>query len=357
MKKTLSRPTLEDIAREIQISRTTIYKVVNGKGTVSERTRQKVLDALEKYNYVPNNNARNLALNKKYEIALIDFESPDAAYFAPLIGLGVEQAVRDLGDHGLVVTRFTSPIYHPEQQLADMEEAYRKGIRHFIIAAADAELAEPAVLSLKERGCMVIALSKEIESASCDSFIGIDDYKSGQLAAELLGKMQPADGVVQVFVAKKSTSNHISTQATLQGFLNQMTTHYPSVRLLPPVDQVEDGPELKDALEFLLERERLTGIYDLTYRLDTICRVLKQRSGRHIALVGPDLFPAIEPFLVDRTIDAVIFQNLKAQSYLACKLLFEAMCYQKPISQRRYHAKLEIVMAENLEYFLNFEEM
>lgn len=69
-----------------------------------------------------------------------------------------------------------------------------------------------------------------------------------------------------------------------------------------------------------------------------------------------DLFPAIVPYLKDRTINAVIFQDLQAQSYLACSLLFEYMCYGKPISQKKYYSKLEIVMSGNLEYFLNFEE-
>ena len=74
MAETHTRLTLEDISKEIHISRTTIYKVINNKGTVSEKTRETVLAALEKYDYVPNNNARNLALNKKYNIALINFE-------------------------------------------------------------------------------------------------------------------------------------------------------------------------------------------------------------------------------------------------------------------------------------------
>ena len=93
MAETHTRLTLEDISKEIHISRTTIYKVINNKGTVSEKTRETVLAALEKYDYVPNNNARNLALNKKYNIALINFESPDASYFATSIDCGIRQAI------------------------------------------------------------------------------------------------------------------------------------------------------------------------------------------------------------------------------------------------------------------------
>ena len=55
-----SRMTLEEISKKIGISRTTIYKVLRNKDGVSEETVKMVQDALEKYHYVQNRNARNL---------------------------------------------------------------------------------------------------------------------------------------------------------------------------------------------------------------------------------------------------------------------------------------------------------
>lgn len=356
MEQKHARLTLEDIAKEIHISRTTIYKVVNHKGTVSEQTRRKVLEALENYQYTPNNNARNLALHKKYRIALIDFESKDASYFAPMVNLGAGQAIHDYGDHGLTIQHYTSPVSHPEQQLTDLEKAFRSGIRHFIIAAADVNLMSPVIRRLREEGCCIIALSKEIPSGDCDSFIGADNYKSGQLAAELLGKMQPDGGAVQVLTASASSSNLAVIHETYQGFLDQMTLCFPHIRLLPLIEGVEHAKMLEDSLSPVLKQEKITGIFDLTYRLDTICKILSRENKKRTSLVGLDLFPAIRPYIMDRTIDAVIFQNLKAQSYLACKLLFEKMCYGKNSLPKQQYAKLEIVMAGNLDYFLNFEE-
>lgn len=156
MKKTHSRLTLEDIAKEIHISRTTIYKVLNQKGTVSEQTRQTVLDALKRYDYVPNNNARNLALNKNYTIGFIDFESPDAAYFAAVIEQGIRQAIQEYGDHGLEVHHYTAPIHQPKQQLLDLKKAFQSRIRHFVISAADPAQMHTALIKLAEAGCTVI---------------------------------------------------------------------------------------------------------------------------------------------------------------------------------------------------------
>lgn len=356
MKKTHSRLTLEDIAKEIHISRTTIYKVLNQKGTVSEQTRQTVLDALKRYDYVPNNNARNLALNKNYIIGFIDFESPDAAYFAPVIEQGIRQAIQEYGDHGLEVHHYTAPIHQPKQQLLDLKKAFQSGIRHFVISAADPAQMHTALIKLAEAGCTVILLSKDVPDIPFYPFIGVDAYKAGQFAAEVLGKMQPVNGSVQILVAEESSSNITVTQNNLCGFLEQMNHFFPSVRILPIVRHLKDSCMVDEHLTRILIEEQPAAIYDLTYRLDTISRVLHRENRTDITLVGMDLFPAIVPYLKDRTINAVIFQDLQAQSYLACSLLFEYMCYGKPISQKKYYSKLEIVMSGNLEYFLNFEE-
>lgn len=352
MENRYARLTLEDIAEEIHISRTTIYKVLNNKGTVSEKTRETVLAALKKYHYTPNNNARNLALNRSYVIALINYVSSDAIYFASTIEKGIGQAIESYGDHGLVINRYTSPVNQPEKQISDIETAYAAGIRHFIISAVDPDLMRPVVKKLKTDGCRIILLSKEIPDAPADAFIGIDDYKSGKLAAQLLGKMLPDGGNLQLLVTKKSLSNYAATTAKFRGFLDQITSFFPGISLLPILNELDGRDSIDDALTDVLKTRQIHGILDLTYRLDIISDILSREHRSDILLVGMDLFPEMQEHLANHTIDAVIFQNLKAQTFLACRLLFEYMCYGQKIEKDTYYSKLEIVMSENMEYFL-----
>ena len=99
----ITRMTLEGIAAEIGISRTTIYKVLKNKGNVSEKTRDTVLAALEKYHYVQNKNARNLALNRQYPIGYVGFRSRSANYFSPKVREGCQRAIEEFADDGLKV--------------------------------------------------------------------------------------------------------------------------------------------------------------------------------------------------------------------------------------------------------------
>ena len=351
MTETHARLTLEDIAKEIHISRTTIYKVLNNKGTVSEKTRETVLNALEKYDYVPNNNARNLALNKTYKIALIDFESTDASYFATSIDCGIRQAIRDYGDHGLIIQSYTAPVNRPNQQVRDIHQAYQDGIRHFIISAADRSLIAPELEWLHEKGCTIILLSKDLPNCPYDAFIGIDEYKGGLLAGEMMGKLLSDGGKLQIFVARESASNISTIQPRLKGFLDKIAL-YPKIELLPVIRDLSGNHEIESALLKALKIPELKGIFDLTYHLDLVSRILQRERMQYIKLTGMDLFTSIEPYIKDNTIDAIIFQNLEAQTYLACRLLFEQFCYGKSIKKDKYYSKLEIIMQENLEYFV-----
>lgn len=45
--------TIRELAGEIGVSPATISMVLNGKGDISEQTRVKVLEAVEKYGYSP----------------------------------------------------------------------------------------------------------------------------------------------------------------------------------------------------------------------------------------------------------------------------------------------------------------
>mgnify|MGYP000918351633 FL=1 len=143
--------TLEEISAEIGISRTTIYKVLNNKGEVSDKTRRIILEALKSFNYTPNNNARNLARNRRYPITLIDFVSKDATYFAPTIKNGIDQVNEEFGAHGLTVLHQTAPADRHELQIDFINEAFNLGIKHFVIAVADEKLLEKEIRKLARR--------------------------------------------------------------------------------------------------------------------------------------------------------------------------------------------------------------
>jgi len=86
-------PTITDVAREAQCSPMTVSRVINGEENVREDTKQKVLAAIAKLNYVPNRAARSLAAGSQLRIALL-FDNPSASYLSEFLMGALEEASR-----------------------------------------------------------------------------------------------------------------------------------------------------------------------------------------------------------------------------------------------------------------------
>ncbi|MBR5421709.1 MAG: LacI family DNA-binding transcriptional regulator [Lachnospiraceae bacterium] len=68
---TTENVTIDDIARELGVSKTTVSRSISGKGRISETTRRRVLDLIEEKNYKPNLIARGLAQSRTYNIGWV----------------------------------------------------------------------------------------------------------------------------------------------------------------------------------------------------------------------------------------------------------------------------------------------
>ncbi|MBP3604830.1 MAG: substrate-binding domain-containing protein [Lachnospiraceae bacterium] len=345
----ISRMTLEEIAKEIGISRTTIYKVIKNKGHVSEETSRIVNEALKKYNYVQNRNARNLAMNRHYTIGYVGFKSKSANYFSTEIGKGIKRAVKEFGDDGLSVLVSEYDAEKPRGQLAAVKEMLFQGIDSFVLAYSDKEIIEQILKLLGKAGAGIVLLSRDYQEDKNSYYVGVDYYKSGRLAAELLGKML-SGGKILIPVTEEYETNP-DIVARLDGFLDKIK-EYPYIKLLPVSYGLTEENKIYREIDNCIKNEpELTGIFDLTYRLDVIAKLLGDKNRKDIKLVGFDLFEEIRSYVEDSSIDAVVYQDLSMQAYQAVKILFNEMCYGKSMEQRKLYSKLEIIMNENIHYF------
>ncbi|MFJ7978314.1 LacI family DNA-binding transcriptional regulator [Peribacillus sp. NPDC096379] len=112
--------TIKDIAKEANVSVTTVSNVIHNRASrVSTETVNRVQSILEKYNYIPNMNARSLVNNKSKLIGVFFnqlteetlFESP---FNTEILG-GVDEVLKDNGYYLLV--RSISSISEIQQVL------------------------------------------------------------------------------------------------------------------------------------------------------------------------------------------------------------------------------------------------
>ena len=84
-----SKPTINDVARIAEVSKKTVSRVINKSPLLSEKTRKRVEKVIADIGYVPNPQARALALRRNFVIAAIH-DNPNAQFL-----VNVQQGVLD----------------------------------------------------------------------------------------------------------------------------------------------------------------------------------------------------------------------------------------------------------------------
>ncbi len=349
------RVTLEEISEKIDISRTTLYKVINNKGKVSEKTRLKVLEAVEKYGYKPNRAAQNLALNREYIIEFIGFESPRSPHFLKNILNGVDSAGRELHDFGLNINNRIFSIEDPRSQIEQLKHLSGTKIDAVALipndtcADRDITAIQREVGRLREEGVIVITVNRDLPDSQRNWYVGCDYEKSGALAAEVLGKMCSRGDILLPIGGDEN--EYYDLYHRLEGF-NRKIAQFEHLRILPSYHYNNEPEALYSYLDTqLANNPYITGLFDLTYELDVISAVVSKHS--HTAkVIGFDLCESIKQRMLEHSVDAIVFQDMFSQGYLAIKSLYTALTQGSMPEAGEVLTKLELVFEENLDFYI-----
>jgi DNA-binding LacI/PurR family transcriptional regulator len=147
---TQRRPTSFDIAALAGVSQPTVSRALSGNPSVSEATRQRVLEAAEQLHYKVDKNASGLRRQHSRTLALLFFEEwPDGALINPFYLSLVGPMVRRCAEHGydlLISFQQLSSDWH-----VDYEDS-RKADGIILLGYGDYLEYRPRLEQLVERG-------------------------------------------------------------------------------------------------------------------------------------------------------------------------------------------------------------
>lgn len=104
--------TIRDVAQKAGVSTSTVSRVLNGKGVISEETKKRIFEVMEQLQYVPNDSARSFAYGSPRAIALVVDVSNAGAYSNSFFNdtvFGIETAAHRAG-YSLVVTSASESV-------------------------------------------------------------------------------------------------------------------------------------------------------------------------------------------------------------------------------------------------------
>lgn len=239
--------TIKDVARAAAVSTATVSKVMNHKATISEETTKRVLEAMEKLHYQPNQRARNFATRSTRTIVFATELTKNCAFERPhmfeiMVGLQKTLSGKQYELHLVHVTRDNCM-----EVLGDMiaGRSIDGLVLHISIVTRELEK-----VILKEEFPHIVLGCPEYKTQLC--WIDNNNVLSGEMAASYLHR-QGYRRIAFMGGQKKD----MGSEHRLQGYRNILEQRHMRPRPEYAVwgfSTVESGSVLMDGLLELAER-------------------------------------------------------------------------------------------------------
>lgn len=236
----MSKKSISDIAKELDVSVTTVSFILNGKAKekrISERLTKKVLEYIEEVGYRPNPLARGLRTGKTLTIGLM-VENISNPFFSK-IARRIEEEAHKNGYKILYCSTDNDPV--KTKELISMFR--ERQIDGYIISPPIG--IEKDIESLMKAGIPVVLFDRKLENINIDSVV-TDNYNSTYNATKHLAENYKAIGLITL------ESNQSQMHDRLMGY--QRATEdlnlNSSVKKIPyALTEVEIQQEITDYLK------------------------------------------------------------------------------------------------------------
>lgn len=97
---------LDDIAKELGLSKSTVSRAISGKGRVSQKTRERVLTYIEQSGYRPNVIAQSLASSRSFNIGVVlpsDYFFSESPFFQNVLA-GIVETTEEANYDAIVIS-------------------------------------------------------------------------------------------------------------------------------------------------------------------------------------------------------------------------------------------------------------
>jgi LacI family transcriptional regulator len=173
--------TLEEIAHQAGVSRSTVSRVLNDQPNVSARARERVLAVTERLNFQPNAMARSLAGGRARIIGLLIPVGVPSLFTDPFFPLLTQGIAAACNQHDYTVALWLADVEH-EHRMAG--KIIHGGLVDGVIVASTL-MDDPVIPRLVESGVPLVLVGRH-PSDERVSYVDVDNYSGSKEMVEYL---------------------------------------------------------------------------------------------------------------------------------------------------------------------------
>lgn len=316
------KTTIYDVAKEANVSISTVSKVLNNTGNISEKTKNRIWKVIEELQYQPSVVTSARKMMKTIGLLIPDIANPFMAELA--------RAVEDSGrkkDFSVIICSTDNHSLREEEYITMLKQKHVDGI----IVATGLKNSQ-AIRELIESDMPVVMLSRDIPHLPVDTVVA-DDFKGGYEAAVHLAHLGHANIAV---IAEKI--NNTSIKNRVIGFKEGLQVSGIQIDESAILDCPFDLSASKDiSLKLLNQKHRPTAVFVTTELL--ALGVLQAARQLHISIPSSLSLVGFDNSILAKISDpqlTTIAQPTEEMGEKAIELLMDGMAdsKQKKVIQR-----------------------
>jgi len=328
---------INDIAKLAGVSSMTVSRVINNKGSVKKKTREKIERIIKENNYFPSAIAKNLSSRKSNTIGIIipDIENP---FFASIIK-GIS-TINDGKNLNTILYNTNSELDKESRAIDIMIEQRVKGC---IICVASSFKSNENIKKLANRKIPFILIDRELYNYNYSGLF-LDDTHGGYIATKAL--IESGHKEISIITGDFETK---TAQDRYLGYLKALEEFSIPIN----EDYIFKGDfKIKSGIEFIekiwKKQPKITAVFSSNnfMTLGVLKRLKKNKSKRRLSIISfddPEYFNILESHI------SSIQRNVYKMGKDSMKLLFSQIENQDQIKKIFITPILELNGSEKLD--------
>lgn len=339
--------TIKQIANLAGVSRGTVDRVLNNRGTVNPETAAKVREIAALLNYTPNKLGKTLAIKKKnIKFGYILFSSTNDNPFFDDVVSGINIKSKELKEYGISVDTRFSELRDPFNQVKLMNQLIESGINGLAITPINHPDVAEKIKGLTAKGIPVVTVNTDIENSGRLAYVGSNYLESGKTAGGLLRLFTSGKANVGIIVGSMDILCH---SERVNGF-KQSLANYSEINIVDIIENYDDDFISFEVTKALLDiHPEIDSLYLASAGVYGACRAVKSANlDKKLKIISYDCVPTTKLLIEDGTIDATITQQPDVQGSKPLSILFDYLVLNITPKNDRFYTNHEIKIRENI---------